>query len=107
MRRGDGDLFPGTWPPGIVDGWSFLWLQPSLVASGGQRSSVLGSRLAGRRIEVVKSFCVEAAIYYRAREDGTIDAAEAQELAKAVDRFFVDLEAAGRVLLEEEPCRTP
>ena len=55
---------------------------------------------------MVQSFCEEAAVYYRARGDGTIDEAEAEELAKAVDRFFVDLEAAGAEMMTEAPCRT-
>jgi hypothetical protein len=54
----------------------------------------------------VQSFCEETAAYYRAREDGRIDDEEARQIAAAVDRFYVDLEAAGAELLKEAPCRT-
>ncbi len=59
----------------------------------------LGGWVADRRVAalvaVVQSFCEEASAYYRAREDGRIDDAEAREIAEAASRFFADLEAAG------------
>jgi uncharacterized membrane protein len=70
----------------------------------------LGSWFEDRRVaalvRVVQSFCEETAAYYHAREDGRIDDEEARQIAAAVDRFYVDLEAAGAELLKEAPCRT-
>ncbi|MEN6342904.1 MAG: hypothetical protein ABFC89_10150 [Methanospirillum sp.] len=51
-------------------------------------------RFAGRRI---------AAVYYRARDDGRIDDAEARAIADAAGKPFADLEEAGAELLAEEP----
>ena len=86
------------------------WPEAVLVALAVAGSFRLGSWFADRRVAaivaVVRSFCEEAAIYYRVHQDGEISDAEAREIAEAVDRFFVDLEAAGGELLREAPCRT-
>ena len=90
----------------VADGWPEIVLVALAVAG----AFGLGSRLADRRVAaivaVVQSFCEEARVYYQARTDGRIDEVEAQELARAVDRFFVDLEAAGAEMMREVPCRT-
>ncbi len=90
----------------VADGWP----EAVLVALAVAGAFGLGIRLADRRVAaivaVVQSFCEEARVYYRARTDGRIDEVEAQELARAVDRFFVDLEAAGAEMMKEVPCRT-
>ena len=62
--------------------------------------------LADRRVAVARSFRGEASIYYHAREDGTIAATEAQELAAAVDRFSVDLEPLAPLLALNQRCAT-
>ena len=84
------------------------WPEAALVALAVASAFGLGSWLADRRVAalvaVVRSFCEEAAVYYRAREDGRIDDAEAREIAEAAGRFFADLEAAGAELLAEAPC---
>ncbi|HIH03085.1 MAG TPA: hypothetical protein HA263_04280 [Methanoregulaceae archaeon] len=54
-----------------------------------------------------RPFCCEAAVYYRARDDGRSDDAEAQEIAEAAGKFFTDLEAIGAKLLAEGPCPAP
>ena len=87
----------------VADGWP----EAALVALAVASAFGLGSRLADRKIRalaaVVRSFCAEAAVYYRAHGDGRIDDAEAREIAEAVGRFFADLEAAGAELLEPRP----
>ena len=91
----------------VADGWP----EAALVALAVAGAFGLGGWFADRRIAavvaVVKSFCEEAAVYYRAREDGRIDDDEAQRIAEAVARFFTDLEAAGAVLLKEGPTPCP
>ncbi|MEN6343449.1 MAG: hypothetical protein ABFC89_12935 [Methanospirillum sp.] len=54
-------------------------------------------------VAVVRSFCREAAVYYRARQEVRIDDAEACEIADAAGTFFADVETAGAELLAEEP----
>jgi len=90
----------------VAEGWPEAVLVALAVASAFRLGSWLADRRVAALVAVVKSFCEEAAVYYRARENGMIDEAEAKELAGAVDRFFVDLEAAGAELLKEGPCRT-
>jgi len=90
----------------VAEGWPEGVLVAIAVAGAFRLGSWLADRRVAALVRVVRSFCEEAAVYYRVREDGTIDAAEAKELAAAVDRFFVDLEAAGGVLVEEVPCRS-
>ncbi len=84
------------------------WPQAALVALAVGSAFGLGGWFADRRVAalvaVVRSFCAEAAVYYRAREDGRIEDAEAREIAETVGRFFADLEAAGAELLKEAPC---
>ncbi|MEN6341747.1 MAG: hypothetical protein ABFC89_04220 [Methanospirillum sp.] len=86
------------------------WPEAALVALAVGSAFGLGSWVADRRVAallaVVRSFCAEAAVYYRARDDGRIDDAEAREIAQAAGKFFDDLETAGAALLEE-PCPTP
>ena len=91
----------------VAEGWPEGVLVAVAVAGAFRLGSWLADRRVAALVAVVQSFCEEAAVYYRARKDGEIDTAEAQELANAVDRFFVELEAAGGVLVEEVPCRTP
>ncbi|MEN6342133.1 MAG: hypothetical protein ABFC89_06185 [Methanospirillum sp.] len=85
------------------------WPRIALVALAVGSAFGLGSWVADRKIAallaVVRSFCAAAAVSYRARGDGRIDAAEARAIAEAVGRFFADLEAAGGELLEA-PCPT-
>jgi hypothetical protein len=85
----------------VADGWP----EAALVALAVGSAFGLGSWLADRRVAalvaVVRSFCEEAAVYYRAREDGRIDDAEARRIADAADRLFTDIEAAGRELARE------
>jgi hypothetical protein len=61
------------------------------------------SRRVAALVAVVRSFCAEVAVCYRAREDGRIDDEEARAIPKAAGRFFADLEAAGAELLREGP----
>ncbi len=86
------------------------WPEAALVALAVGCAFGLGGWLADRRLSavvaVVRSFCAEAAVYYRARGDGRIDDAEAREIAEAAGRFFADLEMAGAELLQEGPCPT-
>ena len=90
----------------VAEGWPEAMLVALAVAGAFRLGSWLADRRVAALVAVVRSFCEEAAVYYRARGDGTIDEAEAQELAGAVDRFFVALEAAGTELLKEGPCQT-
>lgn len=85
----------------VAEGWPEAVLGAFAVACAFRLGSWLADRRAAALVAVVRSFCAEARVYYRAREDGTIDDAEARALAAAVDRFFLDLEAAGGTLLEE------
>ena len=83
----------------VADGWP----EAALVALAVGSAFGLGGWFADRRVAavmaVVRSFCAEAAVYYRAREDGRIDDEDARRIAEATDRFFTDLEAAGGELL--------
>ncbi len=90
----------------VAEGWPEGVLVALAVAGAFRLGSWIADRRVAALVEVIRSFCEEAAVYYRAHQDGAIDAVEAQVLAKAVDRFFVDLEAAGAELLKEAPCRT-
>ncbi len=86
------------------------WPEVALVALAVGAAFGLGSWAADRRVAaivaVVRSFCQEAAVYYRAREDGAIDDAEARAIAAAAGKFFADLETAGTELVREARCRT-
>jgi hypothetical protein len=86
------------------------WPEAALVALAVGSAFGLGGWFADRRVAalvaVVRSFCEEAAVYYRAREDGRIDDAEARAIAEAAGRFFADLEAAGAEIVKEARCRT-
>lgn len=60
---------------------------------------------AGGGASIVVEGWPEAAVYYRAREDGRVDDAEARAIAVAAGRFFADLETAGAELMREARCR--
>ncbi|MEN6517911.1 MAG: hypothetical protein ABFC38_06920 [Methanospirillum sp.] len=90
----------------VADGWPQIALAALAVGSAFGLGGWLADRRIAALVAVVRSFCEEAAVYYRARGDGRIDDAEAREIAEAAGRFFADLETAGTELLEEAPCPT-
>ncbi|MEN6517378.1 MAG: hypothetical protein ABFC38_04210 [Methanospirillum sp.] len=73
-----------------------------LVAGAFRLGSWFADRKVAALVAVVRSFCTEAAVYYRARDDGRTDDAAAREIAGAAGKFFADLEAAGAELLAGE-----
>ncbi|MEN6343075.1 MAG: hypothetical protein ABFC89_11025 [Methanospirillum sp.] len=89
-----------------AEGWPRIALVTLAVGSAFGLGSWVADRRIAALVAVVRSFCDEAAVYYRAREDGRIDDAEARAIADAAGRFFADLEAAGGELLEA-PCPGP
>ncbi len=85
----------------VAEGWPEAMLVALAVASAFGLGSWFADRRIAALVAVVRSFCEEAAVYYRAREDGRVDDAEAREIAEAAGRFFADLEAAGAELVKE------
>ena len=90
----------------VAEGWPEALLVALAVASAFGLGSWFADRRVAALIAVVRSFCEEAAVYYRARGDGRIDDAEAREIAEAAGKFFGDLEAVGAELVKEIPCPT-
>ena len=91
----------------VAEGWPEAMLVALAVASAFGLGSWFADRRIAALVAVVRSFCEEAAAYYRAQEDGRVDDEEAREIAVAAGRFFADLEAAGAELVKEAtPCPT-
>ena len=80
------------------------------IAAGLAVAFRLGIWLCDRRADallaVVRSFCVEVAVYHRLNADGEITDEEAREFAAVVGRFVADLEALGELVCRRSPAMT-
>ena len=90
----------------VAEGWPEAVLVALAVASAFGLGGWFADRRVAAVLAVVRSFCEEATVYYRAREDGRIDDAETRRIADAAGGSSRALRRPAQSCDGEAPCPT-